>query len=71
MIPNKDTKILIYCNNNFVGDQLALASKIPTASLNLSTFTSLKSYGYTQIYELGPLLDVNKTKIPFEGTEVK
>jgi phage shock protein E len=71
VIPDKDTKVLIYCNNNFLGDQVALLSKAATASLNLSTYTSLKSYGYTHIYELGPLLDVNKTKIPFEGTEVK
>jgi hypothetical protein len=27
--------------------------------------------GYENIYELGPLLDVNKTKLPFEGTEIK
>jgi hypothetical protein len=71
VILGKDTKILIYCNNNFLNDQVAMISKAPSASLNLSTYTSLKSYGYTNIYELGPLLDVNKTKIPFEGSEVK
>jgi len=67
----KDVKILIYCNNNFLGSPVAFTSKVATASLNLSTYTSLKAYGYNQIYELGPLLDVAKTKIPFEGTEVK
>lgn len=71
VLPDKNVKILIYCNNNFLGSPMAFASKIATASLNLSTYTSLKSYGYDSIYELGPLLDVNKTKIPFEGTEVK
>jgi Rhodanese-like domain len=71
MVPNKDTKILIYCNNNFLNDPVAMFSKVATASLNLSTYTSLKSYGYDNIYELGPLLDVNKTKIPFEGTEIR
>ncbi len=71
VLPAKDTKILIYCNNNFLGDRVALMSKAPSASLNLSTYTSLKSYGYTSIYELGPLLDVKTTKIPFAGTEVK
>ncbi len=71
VVPSKETKILIYCNNNFLNDPLAMFSKVPTASLNLSTYTSLKSYGYDYIYELGPLLDVNKTKIPFEGTEIK
>jgi rhodanese-related sulfurtransferase len=65
VIPTADTKILIYCNNNFLGDQVAMTSKMATASLNLSTYTSLKSYGYGSIYELGPLLNVGTTKIPF------
>jgi phage shock protein E len=71
VVPGKDTKILIYCNNNFRNDPVAMFSKVATASLNLSTYTSLKSYGYDKIYELGPLLDVNTTKIPFDGTEIK
>jgi hypothetical protein len=33
------------------------------ASLNLSTYISLYSYGYRNIYELGPLLDVQTTKL--------
>ena len=70
IIPAKDTKILIYCNNNFLGSPISLASKAPSASLNISTYTSLKSYGYTNIYELGPLLDVRSTAIPFAGKEV-
>jgi hypothetical protein len=71
VIPTKGTKILIYCNNNFENSPRAFASKAPSASLNISTYTSLKSYGYTNIYELGPLLDVHSTAIPFDGTEVK
>jgi 3-mercaptopyruvate sulfurtransferase SseA len=71
VIPEKDTKILIYCNNNFEGSQISFASKAPSASLNLSTYTSLRSYGYTNIFELGPLLNVHTTSIPFEGTELK
>jgi Rhodanese-like domain len=71
IIPAKGTKILIYCNNNFVGSPASFASKAPSASLNISTYTSLKSYGYTNIYELGPLLNVRTTAIPFAGTETK
>jgi 3-mercaptopyruvate sulfurtransferase SseA len=71
VIPAKDTKILIYCNNNFLGSPVSFASKAPSASLNLSTYTSLRSYGYTNIFELGPLLDVRKTAIPFAGTETR
>jgi hypothetical protein len=70
VIPSKDTKILIYCNNNFEGSPTAFASKAPAASLNLSTYTSLKAYGYNNVFELGPLLDVDTTRIPFEGKEV-
>lgn len=71
VIPSKDTKILIYCNNNFIGDPIALESKAPAASLNLSTFTSLKAYGYENVFELGSLLDIRKTALPFSGTLVK
>ena len=69
--PRKDAKILIYCNNNFRNSPEAFAEKAATASLNLSTWTSLKSYGYTNVYELGPLLPVDATRIPFEGEEVR
>ncbi|MDX2240280.1 MAG: rhodanese-like domain-containing protein [Leptolyngbyaceae cyanobacterium bins.302] len=70
VIPHKNTKILIYCNNNFAGSPTAFASKAPAASLNLSTYMSLKAYGYNNVFELGPLLDVSTTQIPFEGREV-
>ena len=70
VIPAKDTRVLIYCNNNFSGSPVAFASKAPAASLNLSTYTSLVAYGYGDIEELGPLLDVRTTAIPFEGDEV-
>lgn len=69
--PDKDARILIYCNNNFRDSPQAFAPKAPSASLNLSTWTSLKSYGYTNVYELGPLLDVGSTRIPFEGSDVR
>jgi rhodanese-related sulfurtransferase len=71
VIPAKDTKILIYCNNNFEGSPVAFALKAPSASLNISTYTALRSYGYTNIFELGPLLNVHTTSIPFEGSELK
>lgn len=34
IIPNKDTRILIYCNNNFIGDEVNFGSKKyrPTSS---------------------------------------
>ena len=68
VIPSKDTRILIYCNNNFTGNESAFATKIPTASLNLSTYIALFSYGYKNVYELEPLLDVKTTKLTLEPT---
>jgi phage shock protein E len=71
IIPSKDTKVLIYCNNNFENSPISMASKSISTALNLHTLTSLLGYGYKQVYELGPLLDVNTTRLPFKGTEVE
>ena len=70
VIPDKTTRILIYCNNNFLNEPTALPSKAPTASLNLYTFNTFFSYGYKNVYELGPLIDVRKSILPFEGSLV-
>jgi len=69
VLPGRSTRVLIYCNNNFLGAPRSLASKSAPASLNISTYIALATYGYTNIYELGPLLDVATTKLPFEGSE--
>ena len=63
MLPDKNATILIYCNNNFVNAENAFPRKMATASLNLSTYISLYTYGYRNVYELGPLLDVKTTKL--------
>ncbi len=64
-LPDKSTRILIYCNNNFVGAEQQFPTKMATASLNLSTYISLYSYGYRNVYELGPLLDIKASKLDF------
>lgn len=66
-LPDKNRIILIYCNNNFIKAPKAFESKGPAVSLNISTFITLHNYGYTNVYELGPLLDVTTTQIPFVG----
>jgi rhodanese-related sulfurtransferase len=71
VIPSKDTKILIYCNNNFTGSPVSMVAKSAPASLNVHTFVTLKSYGYEQVWELGPLLDVHTTRLPMAGDEVE
>ena len=70
VLPEKTTRVLIYCNNNFRGAPVSLATKAAPASLNISTYIALATYGYTNVYELGPLLDVKTTKLAFEGTEL-
>ena len=66
LIPDKGTRILIYCNNNFRNAQGPFPSKLPAASLNHSTYTALYSYGYRNVRELGPLIDIRSTKLPFD-----
>jgi hypothetical protein len=64
-IPDRNTRILIYCNNNFVNAIGPFPTKIARASLNLSTFIALFSYGYRNVYELAPLIDINNSKLEF------
>ena len=67
-VPDKATRILIYCNNNFRGAEKPFPTKLPIASLNPSTYVALYSYGYRNIYELAPLLDIKTSKLQFESS---
>jgi phage shock protein E len=67
-LPDKGARILIYCNNNFSGAAGAFPSKLPSASLNLPTYVALYDYGYRNVYELGPLIDVAASALVFAGT---
>ena len=70
VIPNKSTRILIYCNNNFVNRNLnALTTKSPALALNIPTFINLVGYGYENIYELADVLEVDDPRIPLTGSE--
>jgi phage shock protein E len=68
VIPTKETRVLIYCNNNFENEQKAFATKIAPASLNVYTMNVLYSYGYTNVYELAPLIDIRKAKLKLAGS---
>jgi hypothetical protein len=83
VIPNADTKILIYCNNNFRDDAINFASKtvIPnlinkkiapiSLALNIPTYINLYGYGYRNVYELSELVSTLDKRIIFEGNDIK
>ena len=63
VIPTTQTRILIYCNNNFSNELSAFPTQLPSASLNLSTYSALYNYGYRNIIELGPKVDAKTAKL--------
>jgi hypothetical protein len=65
-LPDKNAVILIYCNNNFLNAPGAFPSKLPSASLNISTYIALYDYGYRNVYELAPLIDIDSSRLEFE-----
>lgn len=70
VLPDQQARILIYCNNNFAGAPRAMPRKKMEVALNLSTFTTLYGYGYRNLYELEPLLEVDETRLPLVGLTV-
>jgi hypothetical protein len=86
IIPTFETRILIYCNNNFTGDQIDFASKLAIPSpndsqfatqqkptmlaLNIPAFITLYGYGYKNTYELAEIIDVKDPRIQFEGSRM-
>ena len=81
LIPDKNTKILIYCNNNFSDDQVNFATKAVgpstatarpiTLALNIPAYINLYGYGYRNVYELSQTVSTRNNKLAFEGTAVK
>lgn len=80
ILPNKNTRILIYCNNNIDNEPLIFVSKVyiprtpkeirRTLALNVPTFINLYGYGYKNIYELADLVDAKSKLLKFEGTRI-
>jgi phage shock protein E len=54
-----NTRILIYCNNNFSNNQRPVILKRVELALNIQTFINLYGYGYRNVYELGDVVDFN------------
>lgn len=83
IIPDTNTTILIYCNNNFDGDEVHFMSKtlvIPPSeeekkktlllALNIPTYINLYGYGYKNVYELDELISFFDHRIVYEGTSI-
>jgi rhodanese-related sulfurtransferase len=54
-----NTRILIYCNNNFSNNAQPVILKRLELALNIQTFINLYGYGYRNVYELGDTVDFN------------
>ena len=64
-IPSKDTRILIYCNNNVISNNAMFFNKFTPLALNIPTFINLYGYGYTNIYELADYLPEGAPRFDF------
>jgi hypothetical protein len=74
LIPDKNIKILIYCNNNILWDQINFADKSVklsaesqneklTLALNIPTYITLYGYWYHNVYELWELVSIDNPKL--------
>lgn len=70
LIPSKDTRILIYCNNNFSDDAEPIPLKRVSLALNIPTFINLYGYGYENIYELGILTETTNEDVTWVAGEM-
>jgi len=52
VIPNRSTRILLYCDTN-LQDRNASAATPARTALTLPTFIQLVTYGYPNVYVLG------------------
>ncbi|WP_084419631.1 rhodanese-like domain-containing protein [Henriciella litoralis] len=59
LIPSRDTRILIYCNNNFSDDVEPVLLKRSPLALNIPTFINLYGYGYRNVYELADVVETS------------
>lgn len=85
MIPDNNTRILIYCNNNFYQEPVlkipfptkAYTPPVPesnpfpakTLALNIPTYINLYGYNYKNVYELSELVSSKHEKLEMEGTD--
>jgi len=62
-IGDPNTRILIYCNNNFENDAPPVVLKSVQLALNIQTFINLYGYGYRNVYELGEVVNFDDPRV--------
>ncbi|MBL8559555.1 MAG: rhodanese-like domain-containing protein [Hyphomonadaceae bacterium] len=67
--PDRNRRILIYCNNNFSNDVQPVPVKAVRLALNIPTFINLYGYGYPNIYELADIVDFNDPAVGWVGAK--
>ncbi|MGH1420284.1 MAG: rhodanese-like domain-containing protein [Hyphomonas sp.] len=67
VIPSRDTRILIYCNNNFTDNTPPIMTKRSPLALNIPTFINLYGYGYSNLYELSGQYSIHDKAIDWEA----
>ena len=68
-IPSKDTRILIYCNNNFSDNVQPFLKKSIELALNVPTFINLYGYGYKNVYELRDSVSIHDPEMQIVATK--
>ena len=68
IIPDRDARILIYCNNNFIDDAAPVMRKSAPLALNVPTFVNLVGYGYNNVYELGEMVALDDPDVNWVST---
>ena len=63
VVGDTDTRILIYCNNNFSDDIAPIMLKRAPLALNIPTFVNLYGYGYENVYELADLVSIEDAEV--------
>ena len=70
IIPSADTRILIYCNNNFSDDVEPIPLKRVSLALNIPTFINLYGYGYENIYELAVMTETTNADVNWVSSDI-
>ena len=69
--PNRNRKILIYCNNNFRNNAPPVMLKSRPLALNIQTFINLVGYGYSNVWELNEVIDFNDPQVGWVSDAVQ